>query len=697
MNAIPSFNRRNAELVGAVFGLLGASLAVHSNESVWWSIGASFVAGAFGNLLAYSSKDAGLKPRVGIRAGIVAAVVAGATTVGLLTLKIGAGAAGKIIPALLAIPPGIFFGLLGSLVVALICNPLPQGADRKPIVRKPGPTLVLIAVLLLSAVGYFAPFIAAKFPEKKSAANEPIALPERPTPTPAPAQSAPPFEAPPPPPPPWRYSTPAGFADARPSQVRVAREVSLGRFEHPLRATSINDARFAFVRSSREIVLLDLNEPETTTIFRTPESAERFAFSQDWKRVFCVSGSGEKYVVSPRGAVALPLPTLLPDGTFTWSEEKRIAFGSVALDLDSLQLVPSNPESKPERVRHANIRLRQTGRITAVRDGAVFGDRFVFLRDEMRDFATVAPYRGENPQLAADGTKLLFARDGELIVQYFETGESRETTLAATMPGAPPPELTEALAARSVVAVLCPAIINPLNDKPVAADISRVKALLGLLSWTETSAVFWVKEDYGILPGETDVVAALGRIENGRVVLLPQFASWWTTIRDIKKADAPGRITPPSPKEPPKEQPLPPLPQTQFPIPQQLANQVRNFLHEHHAKSSRGDIDGLTADYAERVDHLRGGIVPREQIRAEEIKSHQPGSVLTEAIQGDIRLTRPAENEVRANYTMRFEQRLATGSWAAGFSELDLTMELTPTGPRITRQRARNFDVKKGP
>lgn len=124
---------------------------------------------------------------------------------------------------------------------------------------------------------------------------------------------------------------------------------------------------------------------------------------------------------------------------------------------------------------------------------------------------------------------------------------------------------------------------------------------------------------------------------------------------------------------------------------------MRNFLHEHHAKSSRGDIDGLTADYAERVDHLRGGIVPREQIRAEEIKSHQPGSVLTEVIQGDIRLTRPAENEVRANYTMRFEQRLATGSWAAGFSELDLTMELTPTGPRITRQRARNFDVKKGP
>lgn len=692
MNQNDVSTRRQSELCGAVCGVIGGAVGSSFGAEVWWIIGSSVLAGAAGNLFAHTNVESGVRPRAGVRAGVVTAVVAGATAVVFFTSTLGNFASKKILPMLLAIPPGAFFGLLGSLIVSMIHNPQVSPLGQREPKPKSRPSALFVVILLLSTIGYASPFLASLIPPKKI--PEPAVAAAIPTPVPTSIRVATAKTEIPPPPPPWRFSPAADFANARPGSLRVQREQSLGRFVHPLRfIISADKQQFAFVRSATEIVLLDLHEPETETVFRVPEMPERFAISPDRKRVFVVSERGEKFVVDANSAKQLPLPSQLPEGPFTWPDEKRIAFGLVALDLDTLQLIPFSGEAQQPIARHPNIALRQTGRIMSVEGENIRGHRLYFLRDEKRDYAMLAPFSGENPILTPDATKLIFTNGDRLFVQYFEPSDSRETKLTATLPAAPPVELSEALASRSMVAMLCPAIINPLNNKPVAADLSRVKALLGIERWTDTTAEFWVKEDYGIAPSEGDVVAGFGRIENGRTLTLPTMATWWSLVRDIRKADAPDRIAPPTN--------LPPLPPPQaapqFPMSPQLGNQLRAFLREHHAKSSRGDVDGLVANYAERVDHLTGSIVTRDRIREEEMRSRKPGSSLLETVRGEIGLVRISENEVWANYTMYFEQRMPSGNWATGFSELDLTLDISGLSPKITRQRARNFDVKKGP
>ena len=659
---------------------------------VLWIVSASALAGALGNLLANAGDDPGLRPRAGIRAGVIAALVAGATVVLCFTLKAGGFAAVKIIPALLAIPPGAFFGLLGSLIVSMIQNPPVRPMGQREPKDKARPSALLVAILLCSVLGYLSPFIASTIPARKTPVVESPQLPTI-APTPSPTPEPRPVIAPPPP---WKYEPPADFANARPSQLRVQREVSLGRFDSPLRFVFLDDnRRLAFVRPDSSIVSVDLNEPDTRSEFPVPESPERFAFSRDYKKVFCIGNRGGIFVTTADGAVRLPIPTAAPAGVISWDSETHVLIGSQRLDLETLRLLPGQEISPSPVSSHPNIRLRQTGRIVSVEEQSLRGERLFFLRDEKRDYALVASFRGESPFLSADATKLLFIRDGELIVSYFETGSSRETKFTATMSEAPPAAISEALNARVLVAMLCPPIINPLNRKTIGADLSRIKALIGIESWADTTATMWVKEDYGELPATSDVVAFLGKIENGRIVPLFQFSEWWSPISDVKSADAPERIAPPIPKN------LPPLPSPpanpQFSIPPQLGNLIRAFLHEHHAESSRGDIEALVANYADRVDHLTGAIVTRDKIREDEMRSRKPGSTLFESVRGEIALVRTSEKEVMANYTINFDLRQANGNWVTGFSELDLTLDISGATPRITRQRARNFDVKKGP
>ena len=227
--------RRKAELLGLICGVAGGVLAAMNptNSMVLWNVSASALAGAMGNLLANAGDDPGLRPRAGIRAGVIAALVAGATVVLCFTLKAGGFAAVKIIPALLGIPPGAFFGLLGSLIVSMIQNPPVRPMGQREPKEKARPSALLVVILLCSVLGYLSPFIAATMPARKSPIVESKQLPTiEPTPEPRPVIA---------PPPPWKYEPPADFANARPSQLKVLREVSLGRADLPLQFVFLDE------------------------------------------------------------------------------------------------------------------------------------------------------------------------------------------------------------------------------------------------------------------------------------------------------------------------------------------------------------------------------------------------------------------------------------------------------------------------
>ena len=667
-----------------------------------WIVSASVFAGALGNLLAKAGDDPGLRPRAGIRAGVIAALVAGATAVLCSTLKVGGFAAVKIVPALLAIPPGAFFGLLGSLVVSMIQNPQVRPMGQREPKEKSLPSALLVVILLVSAVGYLSPFIATVMPARKPPVVEFPPLPAvQPTPSPTPEPRPAVI-----PPPPWKYQPPADFANARPSQLRVQREVSLGRFDTPFRFAFLDDERhLAFVRPDNSIARVNLTEPETVSSFPVPESPERFAFPPDLKKVFCVGNRGGIFVSTVDGAVRLPLPVSAPAGTIEWDSEREIFIGAQRLDLETLRLFPS-PEVTPSPVPpHLNIRLRQTGRILSVEDNSLRSVRQYFFRDEKRDHAVLASFRGDSPMLSSDATKLFYFRDGELFVGYLETGPSRETKFTAKMPESPPAAISDALNSRALVALLCAPIINPLNGKTVGADLSRIKALIGIVSWTDITATMWLKEDYGETPSTSDVVAFIGKIENGLIVPLSQFAEWWSPIADVKSGDAPERIAPVVPKEQPKLEPAPPVSirenppkQNETPLHISLVNALRTFIREHHAKSSRNDVDGLMAGYADRVEHFDKGIVSRDVVRAEEAEYHGPGVKVSEVVTEEPKLSALGNDRYAAKYTIRFDRSNSVNlKWSRGFADVELIIAMTSMGPRIVRQNAKTRVVEKGP
>jgi len=127
-----------------------------------------------------------------------------------------------------------------------------------------------------------------------------------------------------------------------------------------------------------------------------------------------------------------------------------------------------------------------------------------------------------------------------------------------------------------------------------------------------------------------------------------------------------------------------------------LEPMLTSFLQEHHAKSSRGDIAGLVADYGDRVDHFTHGMVDREYIRKDELAYHSPGTRVTEALTNQPAFSQLSGILYRAVYTIGFQRIQADGRSITGSSDIEMLIELTPNGPRIVYQRARNRDQKKG-
>lgn len=710
MNTLSPLIRRRAEWISVVCGTAGGMLAniERSNAMVLWIVAASAFAGAVGNVSADAGDDPGLRPRAGIRAGVLTAVIAGAVAVVGFTIQGFIGGFLVIVPALLAIPPGAFFGLLGSLAVSMLQNPKVRPLGETNATKRSRPSILLVAIILGSIAGYLSPFIALLLPTlvpKPAPSPNPVVVA---TPTPVPKPTLTFVERrEPPKPPPWKYEAPTGFADARPSQLKVMRAVSLGAYESPLRYAFAKDGHtFAFLRSNSTIAVLDTNEPETVFTFTVPETPKDFEFSPDGQRLFCLTINDGKFVVSRDRAIRLPLPKGALSGTIDWTESSRVFVGDRVLDLETLQLSPASKDRIPtKRASHPHIALRTAGRLTAVHDSRLESEKRHVLADASRDYFIVTPARGELAFLSPDGTKLFDAGNRELAVMYFELRSSREVIFSVNMGSPPPASVADAIRTRKLFAAVCPLIINPLNDKPVAADLSRVKAVVGVRSWENETASFYVREDYQMTVENGDAVGLLLNSESGRHSVVRGFENWWSTVRDVTPGDAPDAITQSEPKPPqtvgpPK--PSEPLVKPQRPeVPDRMAELLRSFVMSHHAKSTRGDVEGLVADYADRVDHLKGSVVDRETIRQEELAYHSPGTRVSETVVGDIKISAAGEYLYRANYTIRYEQIRPNGAWARGLSDIDLVIDVGRASPRvipqIVRQRANNRDKQKGP
>src|ERR1700754_4322900 len=96
--------RRKSDYVGLAAGVsAGIICSIASpTPNTLWLVCASVVAGIVGNLLSYDVDEPGIRPRAGIRAGILTAIVAGATAVLFLTFPSRQAALTFLLPSLLA-------------------------------------------------------------------------------------------------------------------------------------------------------------------------------------------------------------------------------------------------------------------------------------------------------------------------------------------------------------------------------------------------------------------------------------------------------------------------------------------------------------------------------------------------------------------------------------------------------------------
>jgi len=294
------------------------------------------------------------------------------------------------------------------------------------------------------------------------------------------------------------------------------------------------------------------------------------------------------------------------------------------------------------------------------------------------------------------------------------------------MPSDPDESLADAVAGRKVCAFICAPIVNPLNGKTVGPDRSRVKALARVTNWKGEGAEFWIQEEY-LAVERGDVIADLHEWAEGKPKGAGKLGSgdWFSVIGSLDAAASPpARSEAPDLErgvtlvfseslgasrlerisyEPPRViQPKPepkisaPVPNPSKALPHIEQEALNKFVISHHAKSTRGDVDGMAADYAEQVAYMNHGTVSREFIRKDEASYHSPGTRILETVVS----WPPAEVQqdgMLANYTIAFSRQTPDGKWMKGDADISMRVRRTPQGFQIVEQHIKIRNKQQGP
>lgn len=323
-----------------------------------------------------------------------------------------------------------------------------------------------------------------------------------------------------------------------------------------------------------------------------------------------------------------------------------------------------------------------------------------------------------------DGSKLMRLLDGKIEVTFMKKTASPEFVFEVEMPI--PVDETEStdwsnqVKEKQLCLMLYSPLRNPLNDRVVGPDYNQVRALARLLEWKGRRGVFIVQtHDGGVQTG--DVASTLHYWELGKMSEWKPESTrhWWTTIKSaqgplpdkLTELDTPQlleltlepsvmvvtkameKLGVPVPQKVTEASSSPPPPPPAPPTPPAISEEdVKAFVTEHHAKASRGDLQGMIADYETVADFLDKGILTREAIGADEQAHRAKWPVGNEKIVVEIRVVQEGGLWL-AEYTIEFYNENEAGEWHRGHA--DLTLRLKPTGKAlsIVLQRAKVFDV----
>ncbi len=713
----------------------------------------------FLNRAGLSSSDGSHLVRAGARAGLLTATLAAAMTV--LSARIFQSqivAMIVLVPALLSILPGSFFGMLATAFAVGILIPIAVKAQAAPDTSQ-RKARIFVLLSLACLVGFGSVLIPQRVGSYVTAASPSRLL-----------QSS------------WRYEKPADLATADASRWELIETRPIGRVREGFAlALSSTGDRLAYYDADQANLLkvVDLNQPNKSYSFVVGGQSYHLAFSPDGNQVlFETFEGGQRLGVAdlPKGRVImLPRPkgVAVPPGDISWPSSGEAIFYNAKppfrlLDLDMLELdntkkdVESAPAALPATGRvEFEIRRSITGAEVPndpkQREWPMTGGLVLSVRapdKNYRRFFNLDAQVGDRFLAAPDGSKLVRIRNNVAVVSYFGLRSEPALSFAFEMPKRAEEHndssnITTALAADDLCALVYAPLINPLNEKIIGPDRDRVKGLVRISSWKERSVSAWLAEEFQPIAAN-DVIADLHTWKSyAPQLMLENERRWWTKITAIADSQRDIASVPSSPTTKPLARtssadlvadsgtlrvqntesqireatpvaavvpqytPVPqysPIPtenpfspkQSAAPIASRTPSSPRDlgpddpafqnvsaFIQAHHQKANRGDLNALINDYTDQVLFFDKGQVDKAYIFKNEAISRSSFQQMTEDIIYPIRIQQDDEITFTVQYQIAWDAAKKDGRHTHGTSAVFLHLRNGPQGLKIF---SHNFD-----
>lgn len=291
-----------------------------------------------------------------------------------------------------------------------------------------------------------------------------------------------------------------------------------------------------------------------------------------------------------------------------------------------------------------------------------------------------------------------------------------------------------ALDERSVRAAVAAPIINPLNGKTVAGDPSHIKGFVRFISAKDRECTVWIEQEREPIR-EGDVLIRLSALRDGDEYSVA--TDWWAILKSAdenqnipRRDDVPSLLPSPDRVLLPLPEPAPPPPKVsaapvsrppEIPVtvaspiavpmsppstserpasvpkpqatvaapPPKLTDEqkLRQFIIDHSASFSRGDIDAVANGYGAVIDLGPGKTMSRGEF-ADSLRQNRLGTTLfTETPIPPIEVKRLEGNRFALSYVARVEIHNPKKSGKLIELLLDLEVLVTSQGSKIVKQR----------
>lgn len=716
--------------------------------------------------------------RLGARTGLLAAVLGGGTIAAVTTFE-GNPTTIKWLAAVMSILPSTLTGMIAGAWTAglrAVPDPLAPNSIPPPEPRSWG-WVVLAVHMILSGLGFLSPLFLHDFGRERrnrlAMANIPVA-PARPVvaaePKPVKVQEPPPPVVPATPP--FVYEMEEGFKSAPVWRWEISRKETIPSLDltHALAVSPDGTLLAWFEPSGGSGSINVLHLPSRRTIATSPGgvSVRDLEFAPESKRIVAVVNDSLRplriFDLESSRSFQLPRPAMaaIPDAPIRWWTEGEMAFfpskdKPIPLELNTLRL--GQPDSsnfwKAQTPEQKLAWSRDTGDLTGDRSWPYailvpplsydesYPDRkevwpvqeddyFFALKDPkypyQRVLHSVSVADGDRFVAPPDSGMVLHQHENQTSILYFRLRQAPKLCFKLEMPWpiADAPEgtaLAEQIASHQLCAFICEPLVNPLNDKVIAPNRDKIKALVRFSDWKEQSAHLWIAEEYNPV-ADGDVIGDIHVWDGGK--LKPAGPSigqeWWAPLPKTAFTDEdPGLVAVTNRRELPGvsydngalvvSDSKSNLTRTAEAVPRPASvreseslnereepdlgksepddEDIRRFVHLHHEKAARGDVEGVVADYAEVVDHFSNGLVNRDFILRDETAYHAKLASQTEVVNGGILIIKMIEKNVyEARYPLKVRWTKANGESGGGVFGVELRVRMKGDSFEIIRHRS---------